>query len=355
MVIVDLKLDNIYSFNNFEVNFTYPKKIVKNSIKNEFIENRPNFRYKKVNIILGSNATGKTSLGKAMMNIFNFLAKRDTIFLDEMHSNKNKNLKFSIDFVPNQKDNIKLYRVEVNYFSKKIHINIYSSTINKLDTYEKAKSKLTKINSNIENDINSLKLITTGKWLFDFPKINFLSKIDLKVLNAVLKTVDSTINKVVESKEVKDTYIIKFKKRDVIIQNNKVIDDSTLSSGTEDAITIASIISSIKNNHLDFYYCDEKFSHINSEIELSLLSLMIELLHPNNQFFFTTHNLDVLEIGLPIHSYMFLNKEKEIKYVKLEDYIKKNDINLKNFIKNNVFDFSPNLQNIYDLEVDIKK
>lgn len=358
MVVVDLKLDNVYSFNNFEINFSYPKKLLKNRIKEEYLKDRPNFRYKKVNIILGSNATGKTSLGKAMMNIFNFLTNRDYKFLDNMHSDKERELKFSIDFIPPKinaiDEKIKLYRVVVGYFNKEINIDIYSSDISKLDTYEKAERKLSKINFELENDLNCLKKINAGGWLFEFPDINFVNKIDLKVLNAVLKTVDNTIIEVIKSKEVDETYIIKFKNRDVVIQNKKVIDNSTLSSGTENAINIASIISSIKDNVNGFYYCDEKFSYINSEIEIALLGLMVELLHSDDQLFFTTHNLDVLDIGLPNHSYMFLNKEKEIKCTKIEEYVKKNDVNLKNLIKNNVFDFSPDLQYIYDLEVDLK-
>ena len=46
MVILNLKLDNIYSFNNFEINFTYKKKIVNNPIGEENLEGYPNFRYK---------------------------------------------------------------------------------------------------------------------------------------------------------------------------------------------------------------------------------------------------------------------------------------------------------------------
>ena len=66
MVIMDVKFDNFYAFRNFHMNMAYPKKILHSYIENEFLEGYPNFRYKKVNIIMGANASGKTSLGKML-------------------------------------------------------------------------------------------------------------------------------------------------------------------------------------------------------------------------------------------------------------------------------------------------
>ena len=55
MIIMDIKVDNIYAFKDFHINMSYPKKIVNSTIKNEFLEERTNFRYKKVNIIMKNN------------------------------------------------------------------------------------------------------------------------------------------------------------------------------------------------------------------------------------------------------------------------------------------------------------
>ena len=74
----DLKLDNLCAFRNFHVNFSYPKKIVNSYIEHEHLDGLPNFRYKKVNIIMGSNATGKTSLGRLILSIFILIGKRNT-------------------------------------------------------------------------------------------------------------------------------------------------------------------------------------------------------------------------------------------------------------------------------------
>lgn len=76
MIIMNLELDNFFAFRNFKLNMSYPKKIVDSSIENEFLTGRENFRYKKVNILMGANATGKTSIGKMLMRIFNFIDKK---------------------------------------------------------------------------------------------------------------------------------------------------------------------------------------------------------------------------------------------------------------------------------------
>ena len=77
MIVMDLKVDNFYGFKKFHMNMSYPKKIVGSSIENEHLSYEKNFRYKKVNIIMGSNDTRKTSIGKMLMKIFNFISKKD--------------------------------------------------------------------------------------------------------------------------------------------------------------------------------------------------------------------------------------------------------------------------------------
>ena len=47
MIIMDISLDNFFSFRNFHMNLSYPKKIVNSFIENEYLTERPNFRYKK--------------------------------------------------------------------------------------------------------------------------------------------------------------------------------------------------------------------------------------------------------------------------------------------------------------------
>ena len=74
MIVLNLTLNGIYGFDDFNINFTYPKKIVNSIIENENLAGRERFRYKKAIILMGANATGKTSLGKALLRIFDYMA-----------------------------------------------------------------------------------------------------------------------------------------------------------------------------------------------------------------------------------------------------------------------------------------
>lgn len=103
MIIMDLKINNFFAFQNFHINMSYPKKIVNSYIEGEFLEERENFRYKKVNILMGANATGKTSIGQMLMTIFNFIKRKEYTTLKEKVCNKQKMASFSMDFVLNQK------------------------------------------------------------------------------------------------------------------------------------------------------------------------------------------------------------------------------------------------------------
>ena len=109
MIVMDIHLDNFMAFKNFHMNMSYPKKIVNSYIEEEFLENHSNFRYKKVNILMGANASGKTSFGKMLMNIFNFMDKKEMDRITEAICDTSKKATFSIDFITNEEDS--LYRV----------------------------------------------------------------------------------------------------------------------------------------------------------------------------------------------------------------------------------------------------
>ena len=73
MIVLNVKIDNLYMFKDFEVNFTFPRKVSNSILKDETLKYAPKIRYKKVNIIMGSNASGKTTFGKLLCNFENFL------------------------------------------------------------------------------------------------------------------------------------------------------------------------------------------------------------------------------------------------------------------------------------------
>ena len=97
MIVLNLTLDRIYGFNDFNINFTYPKKIVNSIIEAEHLAGRERFRYKKAVILMGANATGKTSLGKALLRIFGYISSGNSSLLYDMVSGEHGT--FCIDFV----------------------------------------------------------------------------------------------------------------------------------------------------------------------------------------------------------------------------------------------------------------
>ena len=215
-----------------------------------------------------------------------------------------------------------------------------------------------KVNLKNENYIETLsELEKVSGWLFTYPEqgSNFLKNnnevMDIKVFENILKTLDPSIEKVSKLDEVKNAYVLTLKGEDLIIQDGEFIKkNNILSSGTKSGLDIAYITSAIKKNTNIYYYCDEKFSYIHSDIEKAILSLMIDFLKPNTQLFFTTHNMEVLNMDLPAHCFTFLKKREKIEVVYASEYIDEDNIFLMEAIKNDVFNVAPYLDLIYELE-----
>ena len=70
MIVMDVRLNHVYGFDDFHINFTYPRKLSVSLLGSETLEGRERFRFKKAVILMGTNATGKTSLGRALLKIF---------------------------------------------------------------------------------------------------------------------------------------------------------------------------------------------------------------------------------------------------------------------------------------------
>ena len=173
-------------------------------------------------------------------------------------------------------------------------------------------------------------------------------------MDYTLRALDPAIKKVEKSKEVDNTYIVHMESRDLIIQDGEVIKANVLSSGTKAGIDIAHVVSSIYAGECGFYYCDEKFSYIHSEMEKAFLTIMINGLRDNEQLFFTTHNSDILDLPLPKHTYTFLKKDindesQPIKCVYASDFLKRNTDSMRNAFDNDLFSILPNIELVYEI------
>lgn len=365
MIVLNVYLDNFYAFKDFQINFTYPKKIVDSYIQDEHLENHPNFRYKKINIIMGANASGKTTFGYMLRGIFNFISKKNQIFITNAINDRTHTASFIIDLVC--ESNI-LYRISCSippkpdgiYETGDINLEIRSETIWLKDSYESCIKRLEAATYfPCENYLQELDKMEPLFWLFEYPEdtkrtLYFESK-DEKfpcVLQNILKALDPSVQKVEKSQDVENAFVIRLKDRAVILQSGSPFDTNLLSSGTKAGVEIAIVVSSLLQGLNTFYYCDEKFSYIHSDIEKAVLSLMIDSIRPNEQLFFTTHNTDILDMNLPKHTFTFLRKtlegtEHRISCVSASSLLKRSSDSLKNAVENDMFSTAPTVDLIY--------
>lgn len=365
MVVLNVELDNFYAFKNFHMNLTYPKKIVGSCIKEEHLEDRPNFRYKKVNIIMGANASGKTTFGRMLMKIFNFIDKKNYELLTDAICDRSKEASFTLDMA--FRSNI-LYRiscavtpcVEEKYSSENFKVEIRTENIQVKDNYEMCVKRMEKKPYlPADSYIDELEKIERLDWIFQYPEDTGrtlrLPDKDEKfraVLENLLKALDPSIIAVDTSGEMKNTYVIRLKDQDVVLQSGLSFDTNVLSSGTKAGVEVAQMVAAMIQGHYSFYYCDEKFSYIHSDIEKAVLSLMIDYIGANAQLFFTSHNTDILDMNLPKHAFTFLRKdvsnaECPITCIEASSLLKRNTDNLKNAVENDLFSCAPSVDLIF--------
>lgn len=367
MVVMDLTLNNIFTFNDFHINMAYPKKIVNSSIENEFLNECPNFRYKKLIILMGANASGKTALGRSLMGIFNFISKKIPDPVLSCINDKTKDASFSLEFVAETKT---LYRVEAtihptesdSYREEDIDLVVKSVSINKQDSYEICQKRLNDLESEKLSFLKALDKVESMGWFFSYPQpennIKNTKGLERKefrsVLEIVLSTLDPSIQEVREGTDIEGSYVIKLSGHDLILTDEKILNGEMLSSGTKSGIDIAIMLTSMITHKNGFYYCDEKFSYIHSDMEKEILAKMVEKLGNKEQLFFTTHNTDILDMMLPKHSFVFLKKEKvgkgfQVQCVYADTYLKRNTDSLRKAVENDLFSIAPNVSRINQL------
>lgn len=361
MVVLNLELKGIYGFDDFHINFSYPKKIVNSIIDCEHLEGRERFRYKKAVILMGANATGKTTLGKALLRIFDYMFDENPGPLYEMVSEETGSL--CIDFV-NGDYRLQRLMIELNASTRETKIRHYAAEIGTMDSYERCVSKLVDYTEEATHTVGALKkMVGNIQSRFAYPEIAKSLKMSgtnrdilQKTLRAVIGTLDPTLQDVSLSKDLKDTFIIRRKNQEIIIQEGKLLNRNVLSSGTAEGIDVAIFLAAMVAKESSFYYCDEHFSYIQSDIEKRIFGIMLDRIGANEQLIFTTHNTDMLDLNLPKHSYVFLRKSLEDgKYatsaISASDVLKRNTDSLRCAVENDVFGSLPQESLLDELEM----
>lgn len=365
MAVLKVEFDNFLCFDNFSTDFSYPKKLVDSNLDGEYLAKYPHIRYRKVNIVMGSNASGKTSLGQAMWHVFLFLKEKESNNITSLIRHKNKACSVLMDCVFN---NGYFFRVEIKKEpnNDELLVRLRELQADPDDTYEKLIKRLDD-SKPFENYLKALDKFEFSGWNFSFPSIesgfdiikcdhnNNDKKEFCQIYENVLKTMDPSIKRAYPSKEVKNSYIVDFYDGQSVAVTNgeKLSEIKKLSSGTKYAINIADVIFSIKKHYNGFYFVDEQFSYVNSDIEIACLMKMISLLDDGEQLFFTTHNEELLALPLPNHAFNFISKTKDqdgssIAWVNAS-IEKRNNVNIKNLYDNDYFNASPDVNDILNI------
>lgn len=348
MIILNIELKNIYGFKNFAINFTYPKKVVNSFIEDEHLKDRPRFRYKKAVILIGANATGKTSLGKALIRLFRYLESGDEQSLYEMVT-RGKCGEITIDFV-NEDFVLKRVTARIDPVKEKVETKFYATGIGPMDSYEMCSDRLNVPNPAVITDYKELKAyVGELRYRFAYPEIEKQLKMDnlktgdfLKTLRAVIGTLDPTLKNISVAKDLKNSFVIRRGNEEIIIQEGKLLNREALSSGTIEGIDVAAFLAAMKTGEDRFYYCDEHFSYIHSEIEKRIFGIMLGRLGDNSQLIFTTHNMDMLDLNLPKHAFGFLKREYGgsdygVSATFASEVLKRNTDSVRNAVENDVF------------------
>ncbi len=373
MIFLQLKIDNFYMFEDTFIDFTYPKKNKNSTIEGEFLKEFPKINYKRVCIFMGANASGKTSLGRVMCAINNYLVGRPVEDVPSKICDKDKDAIFKVTYVtPETKE---IHQLEAKFNKDGLIFESYQScdlktSYSLIETLSKVQNSEPKFQYDTDNNYDianpgfqSVALLKGYKlhgdehiWHYMFSETNSSTELnsntDIQLLRNILLSFDLSISEITKVKESdKNAYIIKFLNgNEVDVKDGKVLNSERLSRGTFEALEVAEFIHSVISRDNATLFLDEKMAYSHSEIELSMLNLMIEKLKENSQLFYTTHNYDVLEMNLPSHSYIFMRKEDFVEVIHPEKLgYTKNDRSLLGFVKNDVFGTLPDTAKIEEL------
>lgn len=375
MVILNLKLNHILGFDDFEVCFSYPRKLGKSLIEKENLSSIPSFRYKKLNIFIGSNATGKTSLLKCISSFLDFLQTSEKGCIRNIVNPFFDSSEIVMDFVSQSGKKDILHRMKIRTINNKsLDFSILVShaflELKQNDSYEKVLPILNQIPDDYQDYLQVLSTIERSSYhrnmvlpateegvdciSFQKPTSTLQAQEYLRILNAVLKTLDPSIREVSFSLDSDDAIVINHDNNEKIIvqAGTRLTDIRRLSSGTKYGINLANIVYAIKYHLNGIYLIDEQFSYVSSDIEVALLSTMTALLGDNEQIFFTTHNQNILSLGFPFHSFYFLRKEMEgerrsIRISCASEMENRNNVSPYNMYENDVFRSSADVSRIY--------
>ena len=379
MIVMNVKFNNILSFYDFEANFSYASKLKTSLIDGECLKHVPKFRYKKLNVFVGSNATGKTSLVKCIWKTLLFLTRKNKAHIIDIFNTRYDKSFIEIDLVEDNFQTHLLHRFKIvsDNTTEDIEVKIshtYVSLSTAPSSHDSYETKVKELDDMEDNFIDYLECLNNSGisigWNMILPateegfdKIRYVKTQSIEeektyeeILEKIFKTLDPSIINVSKSKDANNAYVFEHENTEkIIIQEGMTISTIPyLSSGTKYGINIANMMFGIKYHQNGIYLIDEQFSYVNSDIEAAMLSTMVSMLGDNEQIFFTTHNSHILSLGFPFHSFYFMKKtfkngRNEISISCGSEVENRNNVSPKTILDNDIFATAPNVNGIFEL------
>lgn len=385
MNILSVKCDNVFMFKNFSLDFTYSKKNSHPLCENDELFRGSRIHVRKNVIVLGANASGKSTFGRLLKLIFRGAAGEfctEFSELERVRFDKKKTATVEVEF--------SIERFAFRWFFRYDSKGIYDERIDTCPLLEKDSARtvrkvfdgeLTRENavrfSAVEgrffgNFLQGLSLCGTvfhennwikyniyekGSRFFVAPFIESngykykLEEVPIRWYNEFLGKVDASVKKVASlratgKEEQADALRVEFFNRESVTlargKNGDWVNADRLSSGTQEALCFFETMAEMVFKKDLCLYVDEQLAHLHTELEQYLLYKAM-LLNKENQVFFTSHNSGLLDLNLSNGAFLFFRRDdKGFNTAFFADRVmNKNDRSLRNYYENDYFGVLP--------------
>lgn len=383
MVFLSIYADNVYMFRDFCLDFTVQRRSSHFLSQNDALFDGSVISVRRKLLILGGNASGKTTFARLLCAIQNYLIGREMskyLNLIEKIYDPNrpgiikaefalKNVAFSIECEFDTKGVIResLRRVEIfpTYSTAKLREKLYSSK--PVDSYDRRDSGTGTISTIVDSGLISYLLFkpenksyldkfrreTAFSYIFsDYASNQNSEKLQLtqETLNKIVPHIDNSVERIVALKSedpaiISNSYMIVFKngtKLTIPDGDLKNADRTRLSHGTYEILQFLNFIAGIKNTPNMTAFADEQLPHSHTELEAYFVMKAL-LISRTDQLFYTTHNAELLNLNIPPQMVLLFRRNDEgfNEAIYVNERLKKNDRSIKGYYDNDFFGIMP--------------
>ena len=383
MVFLSIYADNVYMFRDFYLDFTVQRRSSHFLSQDDALFDGSAISVRKKLLILGGNASGKTTFGRLLCAIQNYLIGREMstyVNLIEKIYDPNrpgtikaefavKNVAFSIECEFDAHGVVKetLRRVEIfpTYPITKLRDKLYGSE--PVDVYTRGGLDTNAMPATMDSGLIScllfkpnnkpyldkFRLETAFSYIFsDFASNQNSKKLHLSqdMLNKIMPHIDNSVERIValkseDPKIISNSYMIVFKNGTMLTIPDgelKNADRTRLSHGTYEILQFLNFITDIKSTPHMTAFADEQLPHAHTELEAYFVMKAL-LVARAGQFFYTTHNAELLNLNIPPQMVLLFRRNDEgfNEAIYVNERLKKNDRSIKGYYDNDFFGIMP--------------